>query len=326
MKTKYHLGMSLTEIMIALVISSILMYGVVTIMVSSKRTYALQDELAKLQDNARFIMEDITFALRMAGYQGCSANNSGASVEGENNSVIRDDGNNRLGEEFPLSDTLTIYSIGTPLQWRPEDEVNYSPEHLSANPIILHPDSLLPNVGDIVTVSDCRTKANYPVAAVNNTVPSLDLAGLGNIVFQRPIDIFLQKDSTLTYRVQAYYYQAGGGGRSTIGFALYKNDQRFIDGVENLQVRYGVLGPEGVLYQETPPTNTNESLISVRVTLLMRTAQPRFDLEGAMDKEYILDNPEIKYNPTNNLGWEAGFRHRLFTTVVSIRNANLNRI
>jgi prepilin-type N-terminal cleavage/methylation domain-containing protein len=63
-------GFSLTEIMVALLISSILMYGVMTIMSSGKRTYALQSELAELYDNARFVMEDITFTLRMAGFKG----------------------------------------------------------------------------------------------------------------------------------------------------------------------------------------------------------------------------------------------------------------
>lgn len=61
-------GLTLIELMIALLISSVLMFGVGTIYVSSKRGYNLQDNLARQQENSRFSVEMLTHDLRMAGY------------------------------------------------------------------------------------------------------------------------------------------------------------------------------------------------------------------------------------------------------------------
>jgi len=61
-------GLTLIELMIALLISSVLMYGVGTIYVSSKRGYNIQDNLARQQENSRFSLELLVHDLRMAGF------------------------------------------------------------------------------------------------------------------------------------------------------------------------------------------------------------------------------------------------------------------
>lgn len=66
-------GFTLVEVLTALVIGSILMLGAITIMVNSKDTYETQDDLARLQENARFAMNLLIKDIRMAGYFGCSA-------------------------------------------------------------------------------------------------------------------------------------------------------------------------------------------------------------------------------------------------------------
>jgi len=66
--SKTQLGLTLIELMIALVISSILMLGVSSIYVSSKRGYKIQDNMARQQENGRFSLEILLHDLRMAGY------------------------------------------------------------------------------------------------------------------------------------------------------------------------------------------------------------------------------------------------------------------
>lgn len=68
-------GFTLIEVLTALVIGSLLTIGAITIMVNSKDTYEVQDDLARLQENARFAMDMLMKDIRMAGYFGCSANN-----------------------------------------------------------------------------------------------------------------------------------------------------------------------------------------------------------------------------------------------------------
>lgn len=67
-------GISLVELMIALVISSILLLGVGTLYSNSKHTYTVDEEFARLQENARFAMKYLVEDIRMAGYMGCALN------------------------------------------------------------------------------------------------------------------------------------------------------------------------------------------------------------------------------------------------------------
>jgi type IV pilus assembly protein PilW len=61
-------GFTLVEIMVALAIAIILLVGVYSVYLASKRGYALQDGLARQQENGRFAVEFLNRDLRMAGY------------------------------------------------------------------------------------------------------------------------------------------------------------------------------------------------------------------------------------------------------------------
>jgi type IV pilus assembly protein PilW len=95
----------------------------------------------------------------------------------------------------------------------------------------------------------------------------------------------------------------------------------FIDGVESMQVRYGIERNGTIQFKDTPTTQSNERVIAVRITLLMRTPQKR-GIPGTTDKDFYLD-PGVTYNPQNNFGEEEGFRHRLFTTTIQVRNSTI---
>ena len=65
-------GITIVELMIALVVSSIILIGVATVYTSSKRAYKIQEEMSRLQENARFGFEFMVRDVRMAGYGGCN--------------------------------------------------------------------------------------------------------------------------------------------------------------------------------------------------------------------------------------------------------------
>ena len=62
-------GISLVEIMVALLLSLFLMGGVIQIYLSSKQTYRTQEGNSRLQENGRFAMEILSRQIRMAGYK-----------------------------------------------------------------------------------------------------------------------------------------------------------------------------------------------------------------------------------------------------------------
>lgn len=65
-------GFTLVEILVALAISSILLLGVVQIFSTSKHSHKVNEALARVQENARYAMENLLTDLRQAGYVGCS--------------------------------------------------------------------------------------------------------------------------------------------------------------------------------------------------------------------------------------------------------------
>jgi len=64
-------GFTLIELMAALVVGLILIGGVLQIFISSKKTYTVQEGLARLQENGRFALELLSRDIRIAGHMGC---------------------------------------------------------------------------------------------------------------------------------------------------------------------------------------------------------------------------------------------------------------
>lgn len=68
-------GLTLIELMVALAVSAILIIGVITVFVNSKRTYLVNEQVAALQENMRFATHFLTQDVRGAGYAGCNPAN-----------------------------------------------------------------------------------------------------------------------------------------------------------------------------------------------------------------------------------------------------------
>ncbi|TDK34118.1 prepilin-type N-terminal cleavage/methylation domain-containing protein [Luteimonas terrae] len=64
-------GLSLIEIMVALLIGSLLLLGLIQVFSASRVSYQLSTGLARSQENARFAMDFLQRDLRMAGHLGC---------------------------------------------------------------------------------------------------------------------------------------------------------------------------------------------------------------------------------------------------------------
>lgn len=65
-------GLSIVELMVAMVISLILTAGVIQVFLGSKTTYRVTEGVGRLQEDGRFALEYLSRDIRMAGYSGCS--------------------------------------------------------------------------------------------------------------------------------------------------------------------------------------------------------------------------------------------------------------
>jgi type IV pilus assembly protein PilW len=64
-------GMSLIEIMIALLLGAFLLGGVIKIFIGSKQNYRMQENLSRIQESGRFSLEFLSRDIRMADFRVC---------------------------------------------------------------------------------------------------------------------------------------------------------------------------------------------------------------------------------------------------------------
>jgi len=64
-------GLSLVEMMVAVLIASFLIFGLLQVFTASKASYQTAEGLARVQENARFALDFLQRDIRMAGHFGC---------------------------------------------------------------------------------------------------------------------------------------------------------------------------------------------------------------------------------------------------------------
>ena len=70
-------GLTLVEILIALLISAFLLAGMIAVFLNIKQTYRVQDNLARMQESGSLALELMGRDIRMLGYWGCLKANTG---------------------------------------------------------------------------------------------------------------------------------------------------------------------------------------------------------------------------------------------------------
>ena len=83
---KRQAGLSLIELMVAIVIGSLLLLGATSLLINNKRIYQTQDQLGRMQENARFAVQRMFHDISMAGYFGCTGA-AGAITNNLNNNL-----------------------------------------------------------------------------------------------------------------------------------------------------------------------------------------------------------------------------------------------
>lgn len=318
-------GFSLIEIMIALTVSLILLAGVFTIMSSSKRTYALQAELAKLQENARFAMEEIAYGVRMAGYAGCSGRlpDGGQSINGGNVAIDRavkqTNGLYRLNNAPGLgtSDMITLTYLEDELEVLPGIQTVKGNDRLRDflnmdNPVVKNAVDLImarqPAGDRTLILSDCGRTGEFNL--MGNTAQNARLMNAS--VFNEPVEAFVSA-SSIRYEVAKIDREDGQESFGLFFSINGDNDfQLLVEGVREMRMTYGIdADTDNNVRVANNPTGT---VRNIRINLLMRTVEPRFDIgfQGEEGQNLIL-GPFV-FEP------EEGYRYRLFSTLVQVRN------
>lgn len=258
-------GVTIVELMVALALGLFLLGGVITIYVSSRQAYRTSDALTRVQDNGRFAMELISRDLRRVGYKGKCLNDVNVLL----NTAHAD----YRADLFDLDNAITgwenasgAYADGMK-DYRPQTDVMFLKHAANATGAtargVTPPDAaaiVLDEGGDveqgeIVVVSDalgCDMFQN--VAAANAGALNRAHGGKfapGNRIpataqFSHQYD---QRMEILTLSSSVYYIGKASGNADPASFALKRltygrgtapEDVELIEGVLDLQVRYGI--------------------------------------------------------------------------------------
>lgn len=108
-------GLSLVELMVAILIGLVILAGVIQVVVSSKTTFLGQEEMSFISENARYAFDVVGRDLKSAGYWGCTgANGSFAQVATPTATQQSDDGSSQsinVDEFLPADDNLNLVPI-----------------------------------------------------------------------------------------------------------------------------------------------------------------------------------------------------------------------
>jgi type IV pilus assembly protein PilW len=340
--------------MVAVTIGLIILAAVSQIFATSRMSYKLEENLARVQENGRFAMEFLTRDLRMAGFAGCvnvnQALNAGAGYSASN-------GLNNVGNEpeYVFAPQLHIqgYEWTGPGTWSPAlppfiagqvrdksdailirrgEETAYrvaGPVAPTADIVIGEPHLIV--AGDIILIGDCSGVDVVKVTKVTSLggTAALEHAQGGGTDGENATNALSKNYDTnaevMKLITRAYFVGTGTGGepalmrvdieKGTAGAA-----QELIEGIESMQILYG---------EDTAPTNGSADVyvlpaavgdwsrvVSIRVGLLARTpAQTGQDVDG---KTYSLLGDAGTLDDYDDTADKR--QRRMFNSTIQVRN------
>jgi len=317
-----QMGISLVEILVALVISLFLLGGIVQVYVGNKTTFAFTNALAEIQENGRFALDSMSQDLRLTNQWGCIEFDPD-DTDNINDTLdvsLDNDFYDFLGEEAiegteggANPDTLIIRG-GKPGQTNVEAPfIAPTTKTLNTNPTR----SIGP--GDIILVARCGAndlliEAEADILEVKS-VDNSDTAFTEITLEENKSQQFENDAMVIELQTVTYTIGTGANGRP----ALFRQEfdaapQELIEGVQSMQVLYGVDNdndqvPNRYFKADEVPGLDFEDVVSVRIMLLLSS----FD-------DFVTEDPQVyTYNSTTTTAPDRRLR-QVFTTTIALRN------
>ncbi len=177
-RRKHNMGVSLVELLVAMVVGLFILAGVIKVMGDSKGVFLLEQEFSYTQENARFVVDELGQEIRMAGYFGCSGQTELTNTldlsslsEGW---MFRSDGI-RGFEKGGQPDTFDTMLDGTDVLVinrgiQDDDVIVSAHNHTLSNPRLRFSGPVSFRKGEVLYVSDkrCRHSAIFKVRGPND--------------------------------------------------------------------------------------------------------------------------------------------------------------
>ncbi|MGY4830733.1 PilW family protein [Sphaerotilaceae bacterium SBD11-9] len=364
--TRLRRGFSLIELMVAMGLGFILIYGIVSVYLTTKAAYRRVEQVSSLQQSVRLAFEYLTADARTAGMLGCAPRAAvtsplSTSSVGTNYLLGVEGYNAAAAPSYPLDDATSAGS-----SW----SNNTAPSSSAAIPFS-DLGGIVTQGSDVVVLRTVTTKPLKLATAASANAPSLRVEAVsggtcadassrasgfcagshGLIVNCQRGRVFTvataasgATDSTLTLsgalgasgdfpevgtevfplQTVVYYVKTSSNGSSHSLFRrvfdgnLNGVDQELVEGVETMQVTYGVDTPpiDGAVdsYVTADAVTDWAQVHTIRMSLLLRAAEP-LDADMSVPASGVVNGVSVTYPTTGRR-----FDRRVFTTTVAVRN------
>ena len=332
-------GLTLVEILVAMVISLFLLGGVIQVYSSNRSTYGYSEALARIQENARFAMTSIMRDMRMAGFRGCATDNyvnnlnvNSANYDPQLHDFFNEPPIEGINEDLGLNGSDTVIVRGP----APGQANIVSPYNSPTSGQIHSNVNGLLEINDIVLLSNCRGADVFQVTNITQGVGTAKLsvghntgavsAGPGN--FNRGAcgggnahclsqtyggDSAIMKMQTVQYDVAA-----GESGEPALYRQVFDDRYELVDGIEQMQILYGIdtdaTDPTPNRYVTSDQVADWDTVTAVRVMLL--AVSPDTVSMGGTPQTY-------RYNGATQQVTDNRLR-QVFSSTIALRN-RLNR-
>lgn len=317
-RNKYQNGLTLVELMIAMVLSLVLVGGVTQTYVSTKQTYRLTEAQSRIQENGRFALYLLTRDIRMADFWGClttagDIQNHLASTAGIYGFADGLTATNNTG--LNGSDTITLKGAFN-------NGVHVAQVMPTTSADLKVSDNSGLQEDEIVLVSDCLHGEIFQITndpgtggaggkdeVVHNTSGGGHVPGNATKVFQKKYGL----DATV-YKLETrfYFIATGASGEPSLFITESGVTSELVEGVENMQILFGE-DTDGDLtpnyYVDADSIADMEQVVSVKVSLLLHSMENNVT-GGDLSMDY---NGGTSTIANRRLG-------RVFSSTINIRN------
>ena len=323
-------GVSLVELMVAMVLGLFLIFGAVTIYGKSRTTYRTTEAVARLQETARYAFDTIEPDVRMASYWGLASRpdyivNSATPTDDRPSELddaeaeIDDCGANfAINLQEYLAGVNGADAVAWPLAcdpfrdaWREDTDVLVIRRGGEAQPATLDPGRLY--------LQTSRIQGTIFVAPAG--CPGNDPKNPACI----PADYSPPASETRTLETNVYYISNESTARNDVPSLRRKRvvngavmDEEVVSGVEDLQVRFGIdtngdTNADNYVDPETNPALYGGAIVSATIWLRVRGEDSEIGFVD--DRTYTAG--DVATTPGGN------FRRFLISKTIQLRNTRL---
>jgi type IV pilus assembly protein PilW len=319
-KGEKNRGVTLIELMIVLVIAAVLVAGIYTLFMTQQRSYTVQDQVAGAQQDARVALDVVARDIRMAGAMIGAGDASGftdgtfffpvgsyyfAVVSVVNNDS--DSGNNCMDGTDAIG---IVYA---------EKELGLITNDPPTNPLQLDQTFDCPVSASLFVTSEMHAGKVFQASCTPGNTNQLTVTNF-------PASGFIKNEKV--FAVNAVEYRVGRTNTpSDSYFVLRRNGDALIGDnnlpiVEDLQIAYQLAGSNDWIYDQAgdswPAGKNSADIRMVRINITVRTAvQDAAVQDASLSAQF--NQPELE-DHTAGLNGPDGFRRRVYTTVVKVRN------